>query len=324
MIDNRISIPDLLALIEIINEYEQFEEDLLDLLGDTHNVDTLSKIRRLSHKERGIYPKAVKEFCKKYKDVLGRINQYTNIQSFVYHLTDINTDTNICKYLIKNVDSIETIKEVVLRLRKIGISEIEFNENLDFTKNTYHFWKWLADNSTIKFVDNITVIPEYPYGKITYVTTDSPFELTYDCFGNTISTVYNKAKFNSLVFDPNRLPENTSKEEITNPILEAKDKVEPDYTAIKNIIDLRLIEKELLSKLNKLEKVLEDSKLLANKENLKVSLEEIRTQIINIQRTIKAYEDEIIARNGYVTEEVLDKEEKAYERRKRDSECHIW
>ena len=94
--------------------------------------------------------------------------------------------------------------------------------------------------------------------------------------------------------------------------------------AIKNIIDLRLIEKELLSKLNKLEKVLEDSKLLANKENLKVSLEEIRTQIINIQRTIKAYEDEIIARNGYVTEEVLDKEEKAYERRKRDSECHIW
>ena len=43
-----------------------------------------------------------------------------------------------------------------------------------------------------------------------------------------------------------------------------------------------------------------------------------------MKKEIGSYEDVVIDESTYITLDVLDKEEEAYERRKRDSEIHIW
>ena len=84
---------------------------------------------------------------------------------------------------------------------------------------------------------------------------------------------------------------------------------------------MRLIEVDLRSKLERLDKVMEN---VDSFSNARADLVEIRALLINIQNELKKYEAEVIASSSYITAEVLDEEVKAYERRKRDSEIHIW
>ena len=48
-----ISVIDLLALIDVLDNYEQFDRDLMYVLGTRNSIDTLSKIRMYSLGEKG-------------------------------------------------------------------------------------------------------------------------------------------------------------------------------------------------------------------------------------------------------------------------------
>ena len=316
-----ISTIDLLALIDVIDNYEQFDRDLMYVLGTKNTIDTLSKIRMYSLGEKGIYPKKVKDFCAKHKDTLDKINAHVNVQSFIYHSYDFEKDSNIYQYLINHKDSIDTIREVVLRFKELGVDRIELNEEFDFSKSKYYMYTWSHDNTSIHFVDGIEAIPGYQTDKIYYSTDGSDFEIKFDVGCGQISKVYNSAKVRSLTFDKSKLPVCVSKQDVFEPIIAARDEKISDYDAIRRIVDMRIIEADLRSKLDRLDKVMANVDSL---DNAYGDLVEIRALLVNIQAELKKYEAEVIASSTYITAEVLDEEVKAYERRKRDSEIHIW
>ena len=316
-----ISVIDLLALIDIIDDYEQFDKDLMYVLGTKNSIDTLAKIRMCSLGERGIYPKKVKEFCSKHKDTLDKINAHVNVQSFIYHSYDFDKNSRIYQYLNSHRDSLDTIREVVLKLKELGVDKIELDESFDFSNNKYYMYTWSHDNTSIHFVDGIEAIPGYQTEKIYYVTNGSDFEIKFGMNFGQLSKTYNTAKVRSLTFDKAKLPDSVSKTDVTEPILKARDAKIADYDAIRRIVDMRLVEVDLRSKLERLDKVMEN---VDSFSNARADLVEIRALLINIQNELKKYEAEVIASSSYITAEVLDEEVKAYERRKRDSEIHIW
>ena len=63
---------------------------------------------------------------------------------------------------------------------------------------------------------------------------------------------------------------------------------------------------------------------LSDKESVLKSLKTIKEELENIKAEIKQYEEDVIFESTYITKELLEKEEEAYERRRRDSECHVW
>ena len=316
-----ISVIDLLALIDIIDDYEQFDKDLMYVLGTKNSIDILAKIRMYSLGERGFYPKKVKEFCVKHKDTLDKINAHVNVQSFIYHSYDFDKNSRIYQYLNSHRDSLDTIREVVLKLKELGVDKIELDESFDFSNNKYYMYTWSHDNTSIHFIDGIEAIPGYQTDMIYYVTNGSDFEIKFDMNIGQLSKTHNTAKVRSLTFDKTKLPDSVSMTDVTEPILKARDAKIADYEAIRRIVDMRLIEVDLRSKLERLDKVMEN---VDSFSNARADLVEIRTLLINIQNELKKYEAEVIASSSYITAEVLDEEVKAYERRKRDSEIHIW
>lgn len=316
-----ISIIDLLALIDVFNEYEQFDKHLVAILNNRNSIDTLAKIRMLSQGESGVYPKKVREFCIKHKDTLDKINAHVNVQSFIYHSADFEKDSNIYKYLSSHKDELDTIREVVLKLKELGVDRIELDESFDFSKSKYYMYTWSHDNINIHYVDGIEAIPGYQTDKIYYATDGSDFEIKFGMSCGQLNKTYNTAKVRSLTFDKSKLPDTVSKTDITEPIIVARDKKINDYEAIRRIVDMRLIEADLRSKLDRLDNVMANVDTL---DNAYGDLVEIRALLVNIQVELKKYEKEVIASSTYITAEVLDEEVKAYERRKRNSEIHIW
>ena len=316
-----ISVIDLLALIDVFNEYEQFNKHLSAILNTRDSIDVLLKIGMLSRGEKGIYSKKVREFCIKHKDTLDKINAHVNVPSFICHSSDFEKDSNIYKYLSNHRDELDTIKDVVLKLKELGVDKIELSEDFDFTTKKYYMYSWSHDNTNIHYVDGIEAIPGYQTEKIFYTTSDSDFEIRFDMSFGILSKRYNKARVRSLIFDKSKLPYCVSKEDIVCPILAARDKKMDDYSAIRRIVDMRMVEVDLRGKLDKLDKAMENVDSL---KNARADLVEIRALLINIQNELRKYEEEVIASSTYITAEVLDEEVKAYERRKRDSEIHIW
>lgn len=319
-----ISILDLLALLEVFNEYNEFESDLNKLLKHKKIIETLAKIRELANGEKVLCSRKIKFFYKKHEQIIKKINNIVNIQSFIYHSSDWSKKTNIYKYLDAHRNELNKIKEIVLKLKDLGIDKIEFDETFDFTAKKYYMWTWLADNTSIHYVSDIESIPGYQSDKIIYQTNSSPFELKIGTSFGELSKKYNRAKLNSLTFNPDLLPDEISKSSIINPILEAKHEKKRDFDAIKNIVDLRQTEGLLTERLHRLEEILQKVDALNQKEKVKNALLEIKKQIENIREEISSYEDEVVEQSTFITPDVLAKEETAYERRKRDSEIHIW
>lgn len=319
-----INILDLLALVEIFNEYDEFEKDLNKLLNNKNSINNLYKIRELASGEKVLCSRRIKLFFSKHKTIIKKIHNIVNIQSFVYHSSDWSRKTNIYKYLDTHRDELDKIKEVVLKLKDLGVEKIEFDENFDFTTKKYYMYSWLADNTCIHYVSDIETIPGYQSDKIVYQTNSSPFEIKISTSFRELSKKYNRAKLNSLTFDINLLPNEISKSEIINPIQDAKQEKNKDFESIKNIVDLRQTESNLKEKLSRLESILQNVDSLKNKEKVKKALIEIKKQLENIEEEISSYEDEVVCESTYITHDLLDSEEEAYERRKRDSEIHIW
>lgn len=323
--NKNINILDLLALVEVFNEYDEFDKDLTKLLSSKRkSIDTLYKIRAYSDGEKGLYPKSIKMFCEKHKETIQKINKYENIQSFLYHSYDYEKGTKIYQYLSTHRDELNQIKSVLLRLKDLGVSKIEFDEEFDFSEKTYYMYTWLADNVSIHYVDNMEIMPEYPHGKISYQTTSSPFEIKFSTSFGEICKLYNSAKVNSLTFDPNRLPSSATKSDVIDYILMKQAEKKEEYEAIRYIIDLRQVERLLESKLRRLEAILNNVDKLSDKESVVNALKTIKSQLENIKTETEQYEADVTFESTYITPELLDKEEEAYERRKRDSECHIW
>ena len=77
-----ISILDLLALLEVFNEYAEFEEDLNKLLNNKNSINSLYKIRELANGEKVLCSRNIKNFYKKHKNTIKKIIYLTQLVAF--------------------------------------------------------------------------------------------------------------------------------------------------------------------------------------------------------------------------------------------------
>ena len=69
-----INILDLLALVEIFNEYDEFEKDLNKLLNNKNSINNLYKIRELASGEKILCSRRIKLFFCKHKTIIKKIH----------------------------------------------------------------------------------------------------------------------------------------------------------------------------------------------------------------------------------------------------------
>ncbi len=62
------------------------------------------------------------------------------------------------EYLIKYKEFVPKIQELLNKLKELGFTKFEFNEELDFTKERYGAYLSLSDNFSLIWVDNPQVL----------------------------------------------------------------------------------------------------------------------------------------------------------------------
>ena len=219
------------------------------------------------------------------------------------------------EYIFHHKDKIKQILGVLVKLKKLGFNNFEFNEDLDFTKTEYNtstkFSGW------VYYVDNIQVIPNYDENTIHYKTTNSNYEMPllsssegdyYECYCSTIV-------LNSLLFDPTRLPDNLNKETIFDPLLEAKNAQKEQTESIRNSVNLRLCVTDLETGINNANYRIKKLDGVNKKEELREALSGIREYVETLKKLSQEYDDTISEQEPLLAPEVLENEEDLYLKR---------
>lgn len=312
---SRVYTEELLALCHIFDKYDTFYEDLKILLSKSKKeIDTIYSLQQISHDKFGIYTKSVKDFYEKYKDIIDEINKYSQIHRFICNAHSWTKETSVYQYLLSNKDNMDKIIKVLEKLLSLKIYEIEFSESFDFTVNSNEIYTKLSKNSYVHFYDNIEVIPSYGERMIVYKTTSSPYdiELKVELDGVEFCTI----QLNSLDFDPNRLPLKITKENTIDEIFALKESKQKEYDLIKKLIDFRIVSHEAVLSFTRLQ--LEITKLdsLEGKKELLESMKKTREGLEQIIQSNEQYEIEALSKSDCITQEVLDREELKYQRKR--------
>ena len=312
---SRVYTRELLALCYVFDKYEEFLNELKDLLSKSKKeVDTIYNLEQLSHGKFGIYSKSLKEFYEKHKELIDEVNKYSHIHTFICQAHTWNEETSIYYYLKSHKEEMQNIIKILEKLISLRIYEIEFSEKFDFDKNYNEIYTNLSKNSYVHFYDNMEVIPTYGEKIIAYKTNGSPYdiELKVEPDGVEFCTI----QLNSLDFNPNRLPMNITKENTIDEIIALKESKQTEYDLIKKLIDLRIANHEAVMSFTKLQLEMTKLETSERKEDFLESMKKIRNQLEQIIESNKKYEIEVLSSSEYVTQEVLDKEEKKYQRKK--------
>ena len=319
----------VIALCYIRNDFDDFKENLTNFIKNNDcskkDVKLIQKLGELSHGKK-IINKRVRKFYKENKKVIDKINEYTNIRSFIanYLTPHYNEQINyIHKYIRINNANIDLILKNLDNLNKSGFKTIKFNEALDFTKETYKIDTFFMNNSNVVYTDNIEAVPSYETNQIKYKTKKSNFKIILKTSLDRKLNVYS-ISLNSLLFDYNRIPKIMNKETIFDKLVNLLKDEKEIFNSIKNSVNMNVgifdLKKELEEFYNKVEKITE----LDNKQELIKLLKEIKEKIKLIESIATDYDNEIIENNENITENLLENEKNTYIKKRENLVVHIW
>lgn len=320
-----ININDLIILCHILDSYNDFNQELINLMSSTkfniYNLLLLSKTNRKNF----LCNRKTKKFYLKYKDIFNIINNYNNALSFIVDNYIINQNNITRKsnldffyqYIMNNKNNLEKILAVLNRINELGFKKLKFDENLDFTASEYKVNTLFNGNTNIEYLDNMKAIPNYQNDVVKYKTTGSNYKviinpsITIVVNGN-ISEHDKKIVVNSLVFDANRLPNSISTESIFNEILALKNSKSKECDAIKNSIDLNLNMEGLISQFISIDNTINRINDIENKDELLIILAEMQTILDKLKMAASNYDINIAKTYPAITPDILQKEKKLY------------
>lgn len=319
----------VIALCYIKDDFDDFKENLTNFIKNNDcskkEVKLIQKLGELSHGKK-IINKRVRNFYKENKKVIDKINEYTNIRSFIanylnpYYNEQINY---IHRYIRINNAKINLILKNLDNLNKSGFKKIKFNEALDFTKETYKIDTFFMNNSNVVYTDNIEAIPSYETNQIKYKTNKSNFKIIFKTSLDRKLNVYS-ISLNSLLFDYNRIPKTMNKETIFDKLVNLHKDEKETFNSIKNSVNMNVgifdLNKELEKFYNKVEKMTE----LDNKQELIKLLKEIKEKIELIESIATDYDNEITENNENITENLLENEKNSYIKKRENLIVNVW
>ena len=313
---NKIFFKELIALIEIIKNQDDFNYKLESLISN--NTD--KTIRELIDYDKGknlFISKKVKDFYKENEEAIESINKVCGLFNYIYSISQKpEVFEYYYNYLLKNIGVINDIENALFRLNRLGISVFYLNENVDFTKFTYKLNTSINYNSHIYYLDNIDVIPTYESGIVRYRTSDSPFAIKLHLIGGDVDKKYHDMITNTLLLDINRFPSKLNKETTFDRIISLRDELKDTRDLVISSVDLSVgvddISKEY-TRLNKVVEKIEDSK---TKEELTKTLENIKSELIQLSFISSDYRDSIVENNEKISNTLLKDEKQKYLKRR--------
>ena len=315
----KLHINTIRTLCYIIDSYEDFNNNLLNIFPGRDTFNSILNISKLSYGENVFGAKKIKQFYKDNKEVIDTINSYSGIFSFLCDITDKNGNIKnidyLYNYLKEHKEEIDKILLVLKKIRKLDISYIYFDEKLDFTNTIYKIKTNYDDNDNIVYLDNMEVVPNYPSDTVYYKTNGSNYRLVLKG-GTYINYCSKEIELNSLLFNPSRLPKEISKESIFDSIINLKEEERESFTNIEESVKLSISIDELYSEFNKVEMIINNINYYNNKEELIEYLLKIKKYIEELQRISKEYKKYITIEYPLINKDELEIEKKKYKERK--------
>lgn len=327
-----ISINHLITLCEVGEDYKSFCDDLEILIKSKTNKDFVNEAYKVMQGKFSVCSSKYKSFIEKHKQTIEIMNKYFCLSN----LTVLSYDTKgnrrknlpedyFYQYIQQNKENIEKIKEVALKLKGLGFNEIKYAENLDFTEVNYELD--IFSGSDFAFLENIEVNSTYLNNPIKYRTNDSHYCM---CLGSNgygdrieISKYGRKIYLNSLILDPNSIPDEITTESTIGIIKKLAYNKKTEYSDIRNSVDLSIATDDLKTQFEHLKQIFESIDKIKAKEELASILYQMQNIMMQLQSFGENFEKGIIDSNASITTQTLEQEKKLYLNRRFMSSIHV-
>ncbi len=312
--DKKIEIYLLRTLIDIIDYYpfiETIYSEVYELESDKGNIDDLYYA---SIGEKPFKSEELKKCYEKYKDAIDSINQYSSISLLPSMKSKM--DYYYYEYLKDHKDEINKVIALLDKLESLGFTEIYFDENFDFSKNIYQYIPYddSKDKLGISYLDNMYPIPNQSDNDITYATTSSNYRIINSALLSSpifpegeIKDYGNCILLNSLVFDPNRLPNSVDKGFIINELLQMESKIQGSSAMIRNSTKMSHTYDNLIVQYEEANRRLDGLENMSLDEiiNVKLSLLMIKKGLEELKAISDEYDTSIMEKYPTLTRQLL-------------------
>jgi len=319
---NKISTKNLIALCHMIDIFDDFDKNLLILLEQEEDkTDLIYKLGKITNKKRCFASPKIKKFYDKNKRAIDIINTYSSIVSFInqnYQWTWDKQDIEFVNYdlyqhLLENRNNLAQILSVLKKIKELGFNYLEFNQELDFTQETYTYDHYDL-HANIPYLENIEVIPTYYQSEIKYKSNGSNYKIILSIFSRILDKRNKSIILNNLNFDPKCLPADITLEETLGKI-DAKQK-EKETSILKDLIDLNVGIEDLFLQFSKIEKAINNLSDFEDKEELIKLLQAIKEKAFQMQEISDCYNTNVINNNDNITKSIFEEEKKIHKTRR--------
>lgn len=319
----RIEANHLIVLCEVWEDYKSFCEDLENLIKSKRDKDLVKKVYHAIQGKSSFGFSKYKSFIEKHKRTIEIINMY----SCLSNLTVLNYNTKgerrdnldedyFYQYISEHKADIDTIKAIALKIKDLGFDEITFGEKLDFTKIEYELDTSYRYEEKFAFLENMEVNPTYLERPIKYKTNGSCYclILSYDGLGDSkkISKNRREIELNSLIFDPNRLPNEITTESTIGIIQELAEKKKVEHEDIQDSVDLSITTSDLTNYFEHLKVVSERINKVKDNQELKNLIIQMQNILAQLQVFGVNFESQVINYHPSISAETMEREKKLY------------
>lgn len=316
-----IPTSNLIVLCEVIEDYKSFCDDLEKLIKSNSNRNLVSKVYRIMQGNLSIISSKYKEFIEKHKNTIEIMKRYSCLSDLTVLSYDEkgNRRENLSedyfyKYIQEHKQDIEKIKAVALKINSLGIDKISFDEELDFTLYEYKY-----DSSykrDFSLLENMEVNPTYLNSPIRYKTNGSCYCLNLSVYGfgeNVKLGEYGRnIELNSLIFDPNRLPNGITIESTINVIKKLLENKKSEHEDIRDSVYFSVNTSDLTSYFEHFKDVSGKINKIKDNPELVNLMSQIQNRLMQLQLFGENFENQIIDSYQDVTSETMETEKNLY------------
>lgn len=310
-------VNNLVALCHIIDDYDEFNANLTVLLASMRNNQEIPYLLdRISHSDFVLGAKKVKQFYRDNKLVVDTVNNYSNINAFISSDYDWYGNVRIgqgldyfYRYIISHYDDLEKIRTLITKIKKLGFDRLQLDENADFTNNDYYLRSSrMENNADITFFENMELIPNYNKGKVGYRTTGSDYKINIQYPYDELSRYSRSIVVTNLLFDPQRLPDDLSKNSIFDPIVSLKTNQQERCNSLRNAVDLSISVDDLYAKFDLISNITQRINDAKSKEELYQILKLFKTYLEQLKTVSAEYNNNVVNNDADITTELLEEE----------------
>lgn len=328
MQDNKmINIDNLITLCHILDDYEEFEKILIKAMKHGSDRDFVFQLDDVSKGKFRLGSYKARRFYEENKLIIDAINHYSTIPGFINLNYGINGKIVgdirfFYEYLVSHKEDIEKILFLMNKLKELGFDNIEFNDELDFTKEVYKTSLSQYDNFYLMYVANPEVIPNYT-NEINYVTKDSKYKMILSITGykeKEISKYNRKIILNSLIFNPYMLPEELDLEHTYGNLVRLKEEQSDETFLIRNSVDLNVSIFDLDKQYDSTYRIINGlNDNIKHREELVTILMETKAKLEKLKLLGLEYNRSISRNDPLLSQELLEQEKVYYLRRRENN-----